>query len=110
MYGRVNGVTRPNPLTSVDAVADDAVMNVSFILLGAVSLLLGGAALVRPGLMIRFRTEWARLLTRPFMHGRVVGGEVDPEDPFQRLITRFIGVMFVIVGAGFIVGGIRGPN
>jgi hypothetical protein len=110
MYGRVNGDTRPNPLTSVDAVADDSVMNVSFILLGAVSLLLGGAALVRPGLMIRFRTEWARLLTQPFMHGRVLGGEIDPHDQSQRLVTRAIGVLFVIVGAGSIVGGIRGPN
>jgi hypothetical protein len=44
------------------------------------------------------------------MHGRVLGGEIDPHDQSQRLVTRAIGVLFVIVGAGFIVGGIRGPN
>jgi hypothetical protein len=111
VYGRV---TRRHaaipPFTSVAAAADDCIVYVSFILLGAVSMLLGGAALVRPGLMIRFRTEWARLLTWPFMHGRVLGGEIDPHDQSQRLVTRAIGVLFVIVGAGIIVGGIRGPN
>jgi hypothetical protein len=106
----VTGVTRPHPLTSADAVADDAAMNVSFVLLGTVFSVLGVAGLARPGWIIRFRIEWARLLTRPFMHGRVIGGEVDPNDQLQRLITRATGVMFVIAGTSLIVGGLRGPN
>lgn len=44
------------------------------------------------------------------MHGRVIGGEVDPEDPFQRLITRVIGVMFVIFGISIVIVGLRGLN
>jgi hypothetical protein len=44
------------------------------------------------------------------MHGRVIGGEVDSEDPFQRLITRVIGVMFVIFGISIVVVGLRGLN
>jgi hypothetical protein len=44
------------------------------------------------------------------MHGRVIGGEPDPNDAFQRLITRATGVMFVILGIAFIVGGLRGLN
>jgi len=44
------------------------------------------------------------------MHGRVIGGEVDPEDPFRRLITRVIGVLFVIFGISIVIVGLRGPN
>jgi hypothetical protein len=44
------------------------------------------------------------------MHGRFIGSEVDPEDPFQRLLTRVIGVMFVIFGISIVVGGLRGLN
>jgi hypothetical protein len=77
---------------------------------GAVSFVIGVACLLRPGSLIKGRTEWARLLTRPFMHGRVIGGEPDPNDAFQRLITRATGVMFVILGIAFIVGGLRGLN
>ena len=106
----MTGVTRPNPLTSADAVADDSVMNVSFVLLGSGFSVLGVAGLVRPGWLIKGRGEWARLLMRPFMHGRVIGGEVDPEDPSQRLITRVIGVMFVIFGISIVVLGLRGLN
>ena len=90
--------------------ADDSVMDVSFVLLGTVFSVLGVAGLVRPGWLIKGRSAWARLLTRPFTHGRVIGGEVDPNDQFQRLISRATGVMFVIVGTSFIVGGLRGPN
>lgn len=90
--------------------ADDSVMNVSFVLLGTGLSVLGVAGLVRPGWLTKGRGEWARLLTRPFMHGRVIGGEVDPEDPFQRLITRVIGVMFVIFGISIVVVGLRGLN
>ena len=90
--------------------ADDSVMNVSLVLLGTGVSVLGVAGLVRPGWLIRFRSEWARLLMRPFMHGRVIGGEVDPEDPFQRLITRVIGVMFVVFGISIVIVGLRGLN
>ena len=83
-------------------------MNVSFVLLGTVFAVLGVAGLVRPGWLIKGRSEWARLLTRPLMHGRALGGEVDPDDPLQRLITRVIGVMFVILGISVVVGGLRG--
>jgi hypothetical protein len=85
-------------------------VEVSLVLLGAVVLAMGVAGALRPQSMIRFRSEWARLLTRPFIHGRVIGGEVDPEDPLQRLTTRVISVMFVIFGISFVVGGLRGLN
>jgi hypothetical protein len=101
---------RPNPLTSADAVADDSIMNVAFVLLGTAFSVLGVAGLVRPGWLIKGRSSWARLLTRPFHAWRVVGGEVDPHDQFQRFITRATGVMFVIGGTSLIVGGLRGPN
>jgi hypothetical protein len=80
-------------------VADDSVMNVSFVLLGSGFSVLGVVGLVRPGWLIKGKGEWARLLTRPFMHGGVIGGEVDPEDPLQRLITHVIGVTFVILAS-----------
>jgi hypothetical protein len=85
-------------------------MNVSFVLLGTVFSVLGVAGLVRPGWLIKGRREWARLLTRPFMHGRVLGGEVAPNDQLQRLITRVIGVMFVILGISIVIVGLRGLN
>jgi hypothetical protein len=99
-----------HPFTSVEAVADDSVMEVSLVLIGAVFFVLGVAGLLRPGSLIKGRGAWARLLTRPFMRGRVLGGEVDLNDPSQRLITRAIGVWFVILGTASIVGGLRGPN
>jgi hypothetical protein len=85
-------------------------MNVSFVLLGTVFSVLGVAGLVRPGWLIKGRREWARLPTRPFMHGRVIEGEVDPNDQLQRLITRVIGVMFVIFGISIVIVGLRGLN
>jgi hypothetical protein len=94
----------------MDGLADDSVVDVVLVLLGAVALAIGVAGLLRPGSLIKGRSAWARLLTRPFMHGRVIGGEVDPHDPLQRLITRGMGIFFVIVGTGLIVGGLRGPN
>ena len=94
----------------MDGVADDSDVEVSLVLLGTVVLAIGVAGALRPQSMIRFKGEWARQLTRPFMHGRLIGGEVDPEDPLQRLITRVIGVMFVIFGISIVVGGLRGLN
>jgi hypothetical protein len=90
----------------MDGLADDSVVDVLLVLLGAAAFVIGVAGLLRPGLLIKGRSAWARLLTRPFMHGRVIGGEVDPHDPLQRLITRATGILFVIVGAGLIVGGL----
>ena len=94
----------------MDGLADDSVVDVLLALLGAVALVIGVAGLLRPGLLIKGRSAWARLLTRPFMHGRVIGGEVDPHDPLQLLITRATGILFLIVGTGLIVGAFRGPN
>jgi hypothetical protein len=94
----------------MDGLADDSVVDVLLVLLGAAAFVIGVAGLLRPDLLIKGRSAWARLLTRPFMHGRVIGGEVDPHDPLQRLITRATGILFVIAGAGLIVGGLRGPN
>jgi hypothetical protein len=91
----------------MDVLTDDSVVSVFLVLLGAVALVIGVAGLLRPDWLVKGRTEWARLLTRPFMHGRVVGGEPEPNDPFQRIVTRASGVMFVIVGISFIVGGVR---
>jgi hypothetical protein len=91
-------------------VADDSIMNVAFVLLGTGLSALGVAGLVRPGWLIKGRSAWARLVTRPFTHGRVFGGEVDPNDQFQRLITRATGVLFVIGGTSLVVGGLRGSN
>jgi len=43
------------------------------------------------------------------LHARTgFGGEVDPEDPFQRLITRVIGAMFVVFGISIVIVGLRG--
>jgi hypothetical protein len=97
-------------LISTNGLADDSVVDVLLVLLGAVAFVIGVAGLLRPGLLIKGRVAWARLLTRPFMHGRVIGGEVDPHDPLQLLITRVTGIFFVIVGAGLVVGALRGPN
>jgi hypothetical protein len=91
----------------MDAVTDDSVVGVFLVLLGAVALVIGVAGLLRPDWLVKGRTEWSRLLTRPLMHGRVFGSEPDPNDPFQRLVTRASGVMFLIVGISLIVGGVR---
>jgi hypothetical protein len=63
-----------------------------------------------PGWLIRRRSGWAPLLTRPFTHGRGIGGELDSHDQFQHLFSRAAGVMFVIGGTSLIVEGLRGPN
>src|SRR5215211_4498371 len=61
-------------LISMDGLADDSVVDVLLVLLGAVALVIGVARLLRTGLLIKGRSAWARLLTRPFMYRRVIGG------------------------------------
>jgi hypothetical protein len=44
-------------------------------ILGFVVVLFGVVSLIRPDVPIALRNECARLITRPFLHGRVLGGE-----------------------------------
>jgi hypothetical protein len=101
---RVSVIGLTLALISMDGLADDSVGDVLLVLLGAAAFVIGVAGFLRPGLLIKGRSAWGRL-PRPFLHRRVIGGEVDPHDPLQRLITRATGILFVIVGAGLIVGG-----
>lgn len=85
-------------------------MNVVIVIVGSVVLLVGVLSLIKPEVPIGLRNEWARLISRPFMHGRVLGGEVRTDDPLQRLISRVSGIFFIIVGIGALVVGLLGNN
>ncbi len=75
-------------------------------ILGFIVVLFGVVSLIRPDVPIVFRNEWARLITRPFLHGRVLGGQARTDDPFQRLISRLGGIFLIIVGIGLLVVGL----
>ena len=81
-------------------------MNVVIVIVGSVVVLVGVLSLIRPDAPIALRKEWARLISRPFLHGRVPGGEVRTDDPLQRLMSRIGGVFFIIVGIGAVVVGL----
>jgi multisubunit Na+/H+ antiporter MnhG subunit len=88
---------------------DDQVNAVN-VIVGFIIVLLGVVGLIRPDVYIAFRREWARLISRPFLHGRVLGGEVRTEDPFQRLVSRLAGTFFIIVGIGAVAAGLLANN
>jgi hypothetical protein len=79
-------------------------------ILGFVVVLFGVVSLIRPDVPIALRNEWARLITRPFLHGRVLGGEARTDDPLQRLISRLGGIFLIIVGIGLLVAGLLANN
>lgn len=81
-------------------------MNVVALIVGSVVVLVGVLSLIRPDVPIALRNKWARLVSRPFLHGRVLGGEMRTDDPLQRLISRVSGVFFIIVGIGALVVGL----
>ena len=85
-------------------------MNVTIVIVGLVVVVVGVLSLIRPDVPIALRKEWARLISRPFMHGRVLGGEVRTDDPLQRLISRVSGIFFIIVGIGALVVGLLANN
>jgi hypothetical protein len=81
-------------------------VNAVFVIVGVVVLLVGVVSVIRPEAPIVFRNEWARLISRPFLHGRVLGGEARTDDPLQRLHSRVGGILAIIVGIGFLVAGL----
>jgi len=85
-------------------------VNAASAILGLVVVLIGVLSLIRPDVPIAFRNEWARLITRPFLHGRVLGGEARTDDPLQRLISRLSGIFFIIVGIGLLTIGLLGND
>lgn len=85
-------------------------MNEVSAILGFVVVLLGVVSLIRPDVPIALRNEWARLITRPFLHGRVLGGEARTDDPLHRLISRLGGIFLIIVGIGLLVAGVLANN
>ena len=85
-------------------------MNVTIVIVGLVVVVVGVLSLIRPDVPIALRKEWARLISRPFLHGRVLGGEVRTDDPLQRLISRVSGIFFIIVGIGALVVGLLANN
>ena len=85
-------------------------MNEVSAILGFVVVLFGVVSLIRPDVPIALRNEWARLITRPFLHGRVLGGEARTDDPLQRLISRLGGIFLIIVGIGLLVAGLLANN
>ena len=85
-------------------------MNVVIVIVGSVVVLVGVLSLIRPDVPIALRREWARLISRPFLHGRVSGGEMRTDDPLQRLISRMTGIFLVIVGIGAVVVGLLADN
>ena len=85
-------------------------MNVVIVIVGLVVVLIGVLSLIRPDVPIALRNEWAGLITRPFLHGRVLRGEVRRDDPVQLLISRLSGIFFIIVGIGFLVARLLAHN
>ena len=85
-------------------------MNAVIVIVGLVVVLIGVLNLIRPDVAIALRNEWARLLSRPFLHGRVLGGGMRSDDPLQRLISRLSGIFFIIVGIGVLVEGLLANN
>jgi hypothetical protein len=81
-------------------------VNVVTVIVGSVVVLVGVLSLIKPGVPIALRNEWARLISRPFLHGRVSGGEVRTDDPLQRLISRIGGIFFILVGIDAVVVGL----
>jgi hypothetical protein len=84
-------------------------VNAVNVIVGFVVLLFGVVSLIRPELPIVFRNEWARLISRPYMHGRVLG-EARTDDPLQRLHSRLGGIFLTLVGIGFLIVGLLGNN
>ena len=85
-------------------------MNAVSVILGFVVVLIGVVSLIRPDVEIVFRREWARLISRPFLHGRLLGGEPRTDDPLQRLFSRLIGILFIIFGIGLLAVGLLGND
>lgn len=85
-------------------------MNEVSAILGFVVVLFGVVILIRPAVPITLRNEWAKLITRPFLHGRVLGGEARTDGPLQRLISRLGGIFVIIVGIGLLVAGLLANN
>jgi hypothetical protein len=85
-------------------------VNAVNVIVGLIMVLLGVVSLIRPDVSIVFRREWARLLSRPFLHGRVLGGEPRTDDPLQRLMSRLGGIFLIIVGIGFLAIGLLADN
>jgi hypothetical protein len=85
-------------------------VNAVAVIVGFISVLLGVVSLIRPDVSIVFRVEWARLISRPFLHGRVLWGEVRTDDPLQRLISRLAGIFLIIVGIGLVAAGLLANN
>jgi hypothetical protein len=81
-------------------------VNSVLVILGFVVGLFGVVSLIRPDVPIALRNEWARLITRPFLHCRVLGGEARTDDPLQRLISRLGGIFLIIFGIGLLVAGL----
>lgn len=85
-------------------------MNAVNVIVGLVVVLVGVLSLIRPDVPIALRNEWARLISRPFLHGRVLGGEARTDDPLQRLISRMSGIFFIIVGISLLAIGLLANN
>ena len=85
-------------------------MSVAFLVGGIVLILIGGLNLFKPDVGITLRNLWTKALTRPFLHGRVLGGEARTDDPLQRVAMRAIGVLFVVIGIAFAVQGVIGQQ
>ena len=85
-------------------------MNVAIVIVGFVVVLIGVLSLIRPDVPIVLRNEWARLISRPFLHGRVLGGEARTDDPLQRLISRLGGIFLIIAGIGLLAIGLLGND
>jgi uncharacterized membrane protein HdeD (DUF308 family) len=85
-------------------------VNAVNVIVGLVVVLVGVLSLIRPDVPIALRNEWARLISRPFPHGRVLGGEARTDDPLQRLISRMSGIFFIIVGISLLAIGLLANN
>lgn len=85
-------------------------MNAVFVVVGLAVILLGIVCVIRPETAIVLHNEWARLLSRPFLHGRVLGGEARRDDPLQRLVSRLFGLLAIVVGIVFVLDGFLGNN
>lgn len=85
-------------------------MNAVFVVVGLAVSLFGIVSVMRPEIPIMLRNEWARLLSRPFLHGRVLGGEARKDDPLQRLVSRLGGALAIVVGIGMVLAAFLGNN
>jgi hypothetical protein len=85
-------------------------VNVALVGLGLAIGVAGMISIIKPEVPIIIRNEWARLLSRPFLHGRLLGGGAVKDDSLQRFFSRAGGLLMIFVGTVMVMVGIVGHD